>query len=77
LWGRCARDGTSSYPDGIASILIGLIMATVAILLASESKMLLAGESADAESVRSIRALVESDPAVAHAGPPLTIHLGP
>ena len=65
------------HEAGIASILIGLIMAAVAILLAYESKLLLVGESADAESVRSIRKLVEADPAVAHAGPPLTMHLGP
>jgi hypothetical protein len=67
----------SSYPDGIASILVGLVLATIAILLAYESKMLLMGESADAEAVRSIRELVESDPAVAKSGPPLTMHLGP
>jgi divalent metal cation (Fe/Co/Zn/Cd) transporter len=39
--------------------------------------MLLVGESADPESVRSIRELVESDPNVSHSGPPLTMHLGP
>src|SRR5262245_18600372 len=53
----------TSYPDGIASVLIGLVLSCVAVLLAYESKLLLVGESADAESVRSIRALVESDPA--------------
>ena len=41
----------SPYPDGIASVLIGLILATVAVLLARESKTLLVGESAAAESV--------------------------
>jgi divalent metal cation (Fe/Co/Zn/Cd) transporter len=39
--------------------------------------MLLVGESADLESVASIRKLVEDDSAVLHAGPPLTMHLGP
>jgi divalent metal cation (Fe/Co/Zn/Cd) transporter len=66
-----------SEPDAIASVLIGLVLAAVAVLLAHESKMLLVGESADAESVRSIRELVESDPDVDHAGPPLTMHFGP
>ncbi len=67
----------SSYPDAVASILVGLVLFAVAVLLAYESKLLLVGESADAESVRSIRKLVESDPSVARSGPPLTMHLGP
>lgn len=63
--------------DGVASLVIGVILAGVAVLLAWESKGLLVGESADLETVRSIRRLVEADPAVAGAGPPLTMHLGP
>jgi cation diffusion facilitator family transporter len=64
-------------PDAIASIVVGLILSAVALLLAYESKLLLVGESADAEAVKSIRGLVESDAAVAHSGRPLTMHLGP
>ncbi len=41
----------SPYPDGIASIAIGLILAAVAVLLARESKALLVGESARPELV--------------------------
>ncbi len=67
----------SPYPDGIASVLIGLTLAAVALLLTYESKKLLVGESADGESVASIREIVEADPAVARAGQPLTMHLGP
>lgn len=44
----------SPYPDGIASVLIGLTLGAVAVLLTSESKKLLVGESADVESVNSI-----------------------
>ena len=58
-------------------VLIGLVLTSVAVLLVYESKMLLVGESADVESVRSIRKLVEFEPAVASSGPPLTMHLGP
>lgn len=63
--------------DGAASILIGLLLASVAALLAYESRALLLGESIDAESVRRIKAIVESDTAVLGVGPPLTMHFGP
>jgi|RhiMetdeSRZDD1v2_1073273.scaffolds.fasta_scaffold00942_8 cation diffusion facilitator family transporter len=63
--------------DGAASILIGLLLAAVAIFLARESRLLLVGERADPQIVRSIRETVESDPATVRAGKPLTMHLGP
>lgn len=44
--------------DGIASILIGVVLAIVAVLLAQESKSLLIGEPADPALERSIRRLV-------------------
>jgi cation diffusion facilitator family transporter len=64
------------YLDGTASILIGLILAAVAVLLAYESKGLLVGESADTQAVAGIRALAEADPAVERVMPPLTMHMG-
>lgn len=67
----------SSYPDGIASVLIGLTMAGTALLLTYESRKLLIGESADPELIAGIRQIAEADEAVAHCGPPLTMHLGP
>jgi cation diffusion facilitator family transporter len=67
----------SPYPDGIASIVIGVILAAVAVLLARESKTLLVGESAPPECVASIRALVEADGAIAKAPTLLTMQLGP
>ena len=63
--------------DGIASLVIGGILAAVAVLLAYESKELLVGESATAEIVQSIQKLAMSDPAVERIQPPLTIHFGP
>jgi cation diffusion facilitator family transporter len=65
------------YLDGAASILIGVVLALVAGLLASESRGLLIGESADPEIVASIRALAETDPAVERVRRPLTMHFGP
>lgn len=65
------------YLDGAASIVIGLILATVAGFLAYESRDLLVGESADAEVVQSIRKVAAADPAVLGVSRPLTMHFGP
>ncbi|MGH8008453.1 MAG: cation diffusion facilitator family transporter, partial [Candidatus Binatia bacterium] len=65
------------YLDGAASIVIGLILATVAFFLAYETKGLLIGEGADAETLESIRALAEADPLVERIKDPLTMHFGP
>lgn len=67
----------SHVPDSVAAILIGVLLASVAIFLARESKRLLVGESASPELVEGIRALTEEDDAVARAAPPLTMHLAP
>jgi cation diffusion facilitator family transporter len=65
------------YLDGVASMVIGGLLAVVAVLLAYESKGLLVGESAEAAVVAHIRAVTEADPAVEWIMPPLTMHLGP
>ena len=65
------------YFDGMASILIGLILAGVAVLLASESKDLLIGEGASRRTLESISEIANADQAVDRIGPPLTMHLGP
>lgn len=63
--------------DGVASVLIGLLLCGVAILMVYESKGLLIGEGLDHESLKSIRALVEADPAVERVGHLHTMYLGP
>ncbi len=63
--------------DGIGSIVIGIILAVVAIVLAYESKGLLIGESADIETVNNIRRLAADEPAVERVMRTLTMHLGP
>ena len=63
--------------DGIASIVIGLLLAIVAILLAYESRGLLLGESADRQKVEHIRSLAQADTGVVRAGIPMTMHFGP
>ncbi len=65
------------YADGIASIVIGVILAAVAVLLAWETKGLLVGESLKPAAVEEIRRLATQDEAIVAVGPPLTMHLGP
>jgi cation diffusion facilitator family transporter len=63
--------------DGIASILIGLILGGTAIWLAYETKSLLIGESADPAIVEGIRKLATSQPTINHINEILTMHMGP
>ena len=65
------------YFDGIASILIGLLLCVVALFLGYESKGLLIGEAVDSETIRGIRRLAEAEPKVEKALKILTIHIGP
>lgn len=63
--------------DGIASLVIGAILAMVAVILAIECKGLLIGESARSGTVRGIRALVQARGGVKSVNELLTMHLGP
>jgi cation diffusion facilitator family transporter len=63
--------------DAVAAILIGVILATVGLVLAYKCKGLLIGESVDPKTLESIRAIVEADPAVARLMRVLTMHFGP
>jgi cation diffusion facilitator family transporter len=65
------------YLDGVASIIIGVILCAVALLLAAESKGLLIGEGASPQTVASIRQITNDDPAVAKVLRVLTLHFGP
>ena len=65
------------YLDGVASIVIGVILCGVALLLATESKDLLIGEGASPETVANIRKIVGDDPAVDKVIKVLTLHFGP
>lgn len=63
--------------DGIASILIGLILGGTAIWLAIETKGLLIGEGANKEVIGSIRRIAESFEEVEKVNELLTMHMGP
>jgi len=65
------------YLDGLASMVIGSLLTTVAGFLVYESRDLLVGESADEEVVQSIYKVAEADPAVVGVSRPLTMHFGP
>lgn len=63
--------------DGGASMVIGVILALVAVFLARESKGLLIGEGADPAVVRDIRRLVSAEADVERLATPLTMYLAP
>jgi cation diffusion facilitator family transporter len=63
--------------DGIASVLIGLVLGGVAILLARESKSLLIGEAASHEMRESIRSIAAQDSAVSRVNGMLSAQLAP
>lgn len=63
--------------DGLASIIIGLILATIAIWLAIETKGLLIGESANSEVNQEIHAIAASYSGIDHVNEVLTLHMGP
>lgn len=63
--------------DGIASVIIGLILAGAAIWLAYETKSLLIGEAAMPRVVEGIRKLLVEAPGVERVNEVLTVHMGP
>jgi cation diffusion facilitator family transporter len=65
------------WADGVASIVIGVILAGAAILLARETKGLLIGEAASREVVRGIRDIVGENPEIVHINELRTMHLAP
>jgi cation diffusion facilitator family transporter len=63
--------------DGVASLLIAMVLFVTAIILARESSQLLLGESVDPRQLRQIREHVEATPGVDRIDSLLTMHLGP
>ena len=63
--------------DGIASIIIGLILAGTAVWLAYETKGLLIGERANISVIDGIRKLANSIDQIDHINEVLTMHMGP
>jgi cation diffusion facilitator family transporter len=63
--------------DGAASVVIGLMLASIALLAARESKGLLIGERADEEITASIKKLAQEEPGVDCVNDIFTVHLSP
>lgn len=63
--------------DGVASVVIGVILAGTATFLAWECKSLLTGEGASNEVQAGIRSIVAAEPLVARTNEVLTMHFGP
>ncbi|AQZ66596.1 Cation transporter [[Actinomadura] parvosata subsp. kistnae] len=63
--------------DGIGTLMIGVLLAVIAIVLAVEMKSLLVGEGASPEVETQIRAALEGAPEVARIIHMRTLHLGP
>jgi divalent metal cation (Fe/Co/Zn/Cd) transporter len=73
----CSQVFQKPYFDALASMAVGLVLVISAVLLANEGKDLLIGEGARPSTLKTIRQMVEADPAVEAAGRPLTMYLGP
>ena len=62
--------------DGVASLVIGLLLAGVAVLLIRESRGLLIGEGIRPETARDIRTIAKAQPGVRDAGRVLSMYMG-
>lgn len=62
--------------DGAASVVIGLLLAGVAIVLVRESRGLLIGEGIRATTAREIRVIASRRPQVRSVGQPLSMYIG-
>ena len=65
------------YFDGAASVLIGVLLALVAIVLLRETKGLLIGEGLQGDELVQVARIVEADPRVHKCGRVLSLYLGP
>lgn len=72
-----AHQLNNPFYDGLASVIIGIILASVAIFLVIESKNLLIGESADEEIIAKIREITSRNKSVENVYEVLTMHFGP
>lgn len=67
----------NSVFDGIASVIIGLLLMCVSVVMLRESKGLLVGEGMSRAELIDARAIIESDPVIEKAGGVLTMYFGP
>ncbi len=63
--------------DGVASVIIGVVLGIVAILLAREAKGLLIGESADPSLIETARKILDQRPEIVAVNHVRTVHTAP
>ena len=73
----CAEIFALPRLDGVASVLIGLVLGGVAAFLAAECKGLMLGEAADPAVRDGLRGIVARSPGVNSVNEVLTMHFGP
>ena len=78
LVGNIASTVTGNYSiDAWCSVIIGAIMAFIALILLKETRSLDIGEGLTMDEVNDVVFIVESDPAVIKCGRVLSLYLGP
>lgn len=65
------------YADGIASVIIGLILTYMAFFLATETKALLIGESIDEDSLNEVLSILNKQESINEFGEVRSVHFGP
>lgn len=65
------------YFDGIGSVLIGVLLVSVAYFFAVECKALLVGEGLGIENIGIINRILKEEPRVVNHRPPLSLYFGP
>ena len=66
-----------TWADGAASIAIGVLLISIAIILGRETWSLLLGEAANEDLVKSVRDMARNQPGIITANAPITMHFGP
>lgn len=65
------------YLDGIASIIIGLILTAVSLILTTESRSLLMGETASSDVMHEVVKIAEADPSILKVNKHLSMIMAP
>lgn len=65
------------FYDGVASIVIGIILTTISVVLTRESRSLLMGETAGKAILAEVTIITEADPAVAKVIDNFSMYMGP
>jgi divalent metal cation (Fe/Co/Zn/Cd) transporter len=65
------------YLDGVASLVIGIILMAISFVLARESRSLLMGETAGKNTLNEIIKIAQSDPAVVRVKRHFSMYMAP